>query len=269
MSLEVDARIYVQLEMDKPLWHHVTIGNFTQAIHYENLPTLCFAYGQIRHKLEQCLVHQPMLHDTTVTQIDSYPLQNHLVRTDKDLASHEFGPWMLVARRTPKQRTEVRSKPVRTAKLTARHAETILHQTENGMMNLPTPPVEPIDPLAHTDHVNQSSAKQPDSDPCHHALLQNRFSHLADFLDDGLDSARDESTSLIHIPSMTSTSAALEEHVDVPHPHGSTITCTQLHISETKNPTLLHSSSSNNFNNSNSHYDRPLSPPPTDIEQWS
>lgn len=37
------ACLCVQLEMDKPLWHHVTIGNFTQAIRYENIPTLCFA----------------------------------------------------------------------------------------------------------------------------------------------------------------------------------------------------------------------------------
>lgn len=37
------ACLCVQLEMDKPLWHHITIGSFTQAIRYENIPTLCFA----------------------------------------------------------------------------------------------------------------------------------------------------------------------------------------------------------------------------------
>ena len=29
------ARLCVQLDMDKPLWHHITIGSFTQPIQYE------------------------------------------------------------------------------------------------------------------------------------------------------------------------------------------------------------------------------------------
>lgn len=62
---------------------------------------------------------------------------------------------------------------------------------------------------------------------------------------------------------MASTSTALEEHVDVPQPHGRTVTCTQPHISKPKDPTLLQSSSSHNFNTSDSHHVRPLSLPPT------
>ena len=93
------------------------------------------------------------------------------MRTDKDLASHEFGPWMLVTCRTPRQCLEARSKLVRTAGLNTRHAETILHQTEISMMELPTPPVRSTEPLPHTDHVNQSSSKPLDSESSHHASL--------------------------------------------------------------------------------------------------
>ena len=84
-----------------------------------------------------------------------------------------------------------------------------------------------------------------------------------DLLNDGVDSACDESTSLIRIPSMASTSAALEEHVDMPHPYSRTVTRTQPYISEPKDPTLPQSSSSRNFNTSYSHHVKPPSPPPT------
>ena len=148
------------------------------------------------------------------------------MQTDKGLTSQEFGPWMLVTRRTPKQCLEARSKPVRTVGLTTWHAEHILHQTESGMIILPTPLVGPTEPLHHSDQVNQSPSKPHDPDSHHHALLQNRFSHLADLSDDGLNSTREESTSLTQITSLASTSANTEEHVDVPHPHGCTVTCT-------------------------------------------
>lgn len=43
------ACLCVQLDMDKPLWNHITIGSFTQPIQYENLPNLCYACGRIGH----------------------------------------------------------------------------------------------------------------------------------------------------------------------------------------------------------------------------
>lgn len=146
-----NARICVQLEMDKPLWHHVTIGRFTQAIQYENVPNLCFACGRIGHKLETCIAQQPTLHEATVLQTDSHDHQNHLRQTDKDLAPNEFGSWMLVTRRTPKQRLDVRNKPVRTPGLHTQHAETVPHQNVNGMIKVPAPPVGPTGFLPHTD----------------------------------------------------------------------------------------------------------------------
>ena len=125
------------------------------------------------------------------------------------------------------------------------------------MMILPTPLVGPTKPLCHTDQVNQSPSKPHDPDSRHHASLQNRFSHLADLSDDGLNSAREESTSLTQITSLASTSANTKEHMDMPHPHDCTVTCTQPHISKPKDPTLLHSSSSHKFNTSENHHAKP------------
>ena len=41
INFHTAGHLCVQLDMDKPIWNHVIIGNFTQHIQYENLPTLC------------------------------------------------------------------------------------------------------------------------------------------------------------------------------------------------------------------------------------
>ena len=45
--------------MDNPIWNHVIIGNFTQHIQYENLPTLCYTCGKIGHSLDKCTCTSP------------------------------------------------------------------------------------------------------------------------------------------------------------------------------------------------------------------
>ncbi|XP_023926069.1 uncharacterized protein LOC112037459 [Quercus suber] len=48
------ARICVQVDVDKPLPTAVLIGKCEQTICYEGLQSLCFSYGRIRHRKENC-----------------------------------------------------------------------------------------------------------------------------------------------------------------------------------------------------------------------
>ncbi|KAK7837217.1 hypothetical protein CFP56_021480 [Quercus suber] len=75
--------------MDKLLWHHVTIGSFTQAIQYENLLTLCFLCGRIGHTMEHCpvrlpstLTHLPLQTFLPVTMMDHLPYLPHSLDFD-------------------------------------------------------------------------------------------------------------------------------------------------------------------------------------------
>ena len=107
------ARLCVQLDMNKPLWHHITIGSFTQPIQYENLPNLCYAYGRIGHVKDGC----------------TYSNQDIRVHTngEAEIASSEaamnppadFGPWMVVTRKHVSHRNENKTKVGRLTKVAA------------------------------------------------------------------------------------------------------------------------------------------------------
>ena len=43
------ARICVQIDLEKPLMPHITIGKFIQKIQYENIPMLCYNCGILGH----------------------------------------------------------------------------------------------------------------------------------------------------------------------------------------------------------------------------
>ena len=113
--------------MDKPLWHHITIGSFTQPIQYENLPNLCYANGRIGHVKDGC----------------TYSNQDIKVRTNgkAEVASLEvamntpadFGPWMVMTRKHVNHRNENKTKVGQLTKVAAnitRHFEfTIMNST--------------------------------------------------------------------------------------------------------------------------------------------
>lgn len=51
------ARLCVQVNLDKPLIQTIYLGKLTQAIQYESISMLYFAYGRIGHKKESCPYH--------------------------------------------------------------------------------------------------------------------------------------------------------------------------------------------------------------------
>ncbi|KAK9991264.1 hypothetical protein SO802_026249 [Lithocarpus litseifolius] len=48
------ARLYVQVNLDKPLIRKIFLGKLAQSVLYEGINTLCFSCGRIGHKLESC-----------------------------------------------------------------------------------------------------------------------------------------------------------------------------------------------------------------------
>ena len=48
------ARLYVQVNLDKPLVRKLYLGKPAQNVLYEGINTLCFSCGRIGHKIETC-----------------------------------------------------------------------------------------------------------------------------------------------------------------------------------------------------------------------
>lgn len=48
------ARLCVQIDLSKPLITIIRVGHLRQKEMYEGISTLCFCYGRLRHKQENC-----------------------------------------------------------------------------------------------------------------------------------------------------------------------------------------------------------------------
>ncbi|XP_012448856.1 uncharacterized protein At4g02000 [Gossypium raimondii] len=50
------ARIYIEIDLSKPLIPSIRIGNFVQNIEYEGLHNICFSCGCFGHRTEACVL---------------------------------------------------------------------------------------------------------------------------------------------------------------------------------------------------------------------
>lgn len=191
----------------------------------KNIPTLCFASGRIGHKVDTRKFYTLTLLGSQNQPTASNSLHSQSLQTDKEINSSDFGPRMMVTRRTHRQRPEQRIKPVRTPVLTPQQAAQSIPQTETNIMILPSRPVDSLEDLPHTDLSTQPRTKGLTSDSRHHAISQNRFSQLAYLVDEDFGSAREETTSSTYVTSLASTSDARIDYVDVDEPNCDTIPC--------------------------------------------
>ncbi|XP_028086504.1 uncharacterized protein LOC114287372 [Camellia sinensis] len=53
------ARVCVEIDLQKPLISHFTIGKYTYGVKYEHLHSLCFSCGRVGHRQESCSDCQP------------------------------------------------------------------------------------------------------------------------------------------------------------------------------------------------------------------
>nr|POE73708.1 hypothetical protein CFP56_66700 [Quercus suber] len=105
------ARLCVQVNLEKPLVKSIFLGRLKQSIQYEGIGTLCFECGRIGHSREMCpfLVRENKK-DVQVEQgSESQENQRDVSTTpmvDEAPASQldEYGDWMLVTRRKPRNR---------------------------------------------------------------------------------------------------------------------------------------------------------------------
>ncbi|OMO78091.1 hypothetical protein CCACVL1_14659 [Corchorus capsularis] len=88
------ARICVEIDLDKPLVSKVEVGDNIQIIEYEALHTVCFGCGIVGHRMDFC----PLKQSPPANAQGGGGVQ----RQKRDGPVEEFGPWMLVQRRSRK-----------------------------------------------------------------------------------------------------------------------------------------------------------------------
>ncbi|CAI0550916.1 unnamed protein product [Linum tenue] len=103
------ARIAVDLDMTRPLPTRIWLDGIWQAVVYENLPTICYDCGRIRHSEEHCPEKKPSNSLAMIPILD--PDQQH--SPPAEVASEPpagFGPWMQVSRKSRKPKQKAVSK---------------------------------------------------------------------------------------------------------------------------------------------------------------
>ncbi|KAL7166469.1 hypothetical protein ACSBR2_037192 [Camellia fascicularis] len=105
------ARVCVEVDLTMPLISRFAIGKYTYVVEYEHIYYFCFQCGKVGHKKEYCssksVPESAKVHTETLT--NGHDVGSNQTPTasssGKQIApgaehSDEFGPWMLVNRRT-------------------------------------------------------------------------------------------------------------------------------------------------------------------------
>ena len=89
------ARLYVQVDLEKPLINMVRIGKCRQAVLYEGISALCFSCGRLGHTQDKCCysIKQDEKKDEGGV-VDKGQESSH-----ESQQSSNYGPWMLVTRK--------------------------------------------------------------------------------------------------------------------------------------------------------------------------
>ncbi|KAK7850102.1 uncharacterized protein At4g02000 [Quercus suber] len=98
------ARIYVQINLDKPLIKLLKIGGINQTVQYEGLNSMCFSCGRAGHKVDGCPYTSRAPEEASEKQAG----EDNIRQKDSNTPSEDsYGPWVLVSRkRQSLQRTK-------------------------------------------------------------------------------------------------------------------------------------------------------------------
>ncbi|KAA3460126.1 reverse transcriptase [Gossypium australe] len=88
------ARMAVYINLDKPLTGQVLVNGMKQKVEYEALPTICFSCGKYGHTKELCQLAQTAL---SPGKAQSTVI---LTETEGNGETENFGPWMVVERKS-------------------------------------------------------------------------------------------------------------------------------------------------------------------------
>ncbi|PPR93864.1 hypothetical protein GOBAR_AA26805 [Gossypium barbadense] len=111
------ARMAVYVELDKPLVSQILINGLKQNMEYESLSTICFSCGRYSHMEKSC-----MFRNSGVTGEKSFTSHEELseiretIRDSSGKKDKNYGPWMIVERKSRRKFRENVQAPVANSK---------------------------------------------------------------------------------------------------------------------------------------------------------
>ena len=94
------VRLCVQIDLSKPLVNVVRGGRLQQKVMYEGISALCFCYGRLGHKPENCGFRvSPMEKTTHGEPSEKQGVQQMAPTKLNDQSDPNFGDWMVVTKK--------------------------------------------------------------------------------------------------------------------------------------------------------------------------
>lgn len=101
------ARIYVELDLSKPLEPSVAVGKFDYMLEYEHIHLICFSCGRVGHRKEACLniptaggpANSSNMTVETGAKSDTGNVKFNGQLSDNGPGEIGFGEWMIVNRK--------------------------------------------------------------------------------------------------------------------------------------------------------------------------
>ncbi|CAN1161705.1 hypothetical protein LINPERHAP2_LOCUS24091 [Linum perenne] len=104
------ARIYVEVDLAKPLVSKYRLRHRVRRVEYEGLHVICFSCGCYGHQQEHCPSTKGQEEEVIVTNSFENPIfQKEMGKDERPEVLEEFGPWMLVKRANRKGKAAEKS----------------------------------------------------------------------------------------------------------------------------------------------------------------
>lgn len=100
------ARFCVELDLTKPLLREIELNGKLYNVEYENFSSICYKYGRVGHRREECSLNEArqIINQRTQTHVENEVIMSERVINGYNVeGENRFGPWMMASKRVARK----------------------------------------------------------------------------------------------------------------------------------------------------------------------